>query len=100
MQLNAFRFTRVWEIQVKTLYVEPSMLLKVEDFSVFFVDFFVSVRPYACLVKPEQGMHACSEKMSVMFFPQVTQKSCYGILHGFFEEFRRFERGVSLYFHN
>lgn len=85
---------------MKTLDVQPPVLFEVEDFAVFLVDFSVAMRPYTGLFEPEQRMHAGPEKVSMMFFPQVIQKSCHGILHCFFEEFRRSERRVSLYFHN
>ena len=42
------------------------MLFQVEDFGVFFVDFFVAVWPDACFVEFEEGMHACSEKGSIV----------------------------------
>ena len=53
---------------MKTLDVKPTMLLEVEDLTVFLVDFSVAMRPYAGLFKPEQGMYACSKKMSMIFF--------------------------------
>ena len=85
---------------METLDVEPTMLLKIEDFAVLLVDFSVTMRPHICLTKPKQGMHPCSEKIGTIFFPEEIQKSCHGVLHGFFEEFRRFEGCVSLYFHD
>jgi hypothetical protein len=85
---------------MKTLDVEPPVLVEVEDFAEFMVDFPVAMRPNACLVKPKQGMHSCPEKMCTIFFSKEIQKSCHGVLHGFFEEQGRFERSVSLYFHD
>jgi len=85
---------------MKTLNVKPAVLLKVEDFAVFLVYFSVTMRPYAGLFKAEQGMHPRSEKTGVIFFSYEIQKSRYSVLHGFFEEFRRSERRISLYFHN
>jgi len=54
---------------MKTLNVKPAVLLKVEDFAEFMIDFSVTMMPYAGLFKPKQGMHTCSKKMRVMFFP-------------------------------
>ena len=85
---------------MKTLDVQPAVLLKVEDFAVFLVDFSVAMRPYACFFELEEGVHACSEKMGVIFFSEEIQKSCHGILHSFFKNFRRFEGCISLYFHD
>ena len=83
-----------------TLDVQPAVLLKVEDFAVFLVDFSVAMRPYACFFELEEGVHACSEKMGVIFFSEEIQKSYHGVLHSFFKNFRRFEGCVSLYFHD
>jgi len=85
---------------MKTLNVKPTMLFEIEDFAVLAVDFSVPMRPYTCLFKPEQGVHPCSEKVDVILFPKEIQKSYHSALHGFFENFRRFEGCVSLYFHD
>ena len=85
---------------METLDVEPSVLFKVKDFAEFLVDFSVTMRPHTCLAEPKQGMHPCSEKMGVIFFSEEIQKSCHGVLHSFFKNFRRFEGCVSLYFHD
>ena len=85
---------------MKTLDVKPTMLFEIEDFAVLLVDFSVTMRPYTCLFKPEQGMHTSSKKAGVILFPKEIQKSYHSALHGFFEEFRRFEGCVSLYFHD
>ena len=71
---------------METLDVEPPVLLKIEDFAEFLVDFSVTMRPNACLAKPKRGMHPCSEEMGVIFFSEEIQKGCHGVLHGFFEE--------------
>src|SRR3990170_693304 len=85
---------------METLDVEPPVLLKVEELAEFLVDFSVTMRPHTCLFKLKQGMHPCSEEMGVIFFPEEIQKGCHGVLHGFFEEPRRLEGRVSLYFHD
>ena len=85
---------------METLDVEPPMLFEIEDFAVLLVDFSVTMRPHTCLAKREQRMHPCSEEMGAIFFSEEIQKGCHGVLHGFFEEFRRLERCVSLYFHD
>jgi len=71
---------------METLDVKPTMLLKVKDFAVLLVDFSVTMRPNACLAKPKQWMHSRSEKVSAIFLPEEIEKSCHGVLHGFFEE--------------
>ena len=54
---------------METLNVKPAVLRKVEDFAEFIVDFSVTMRPYVGLFKAEQGMHPCSKKMGIIFFP-------------------------------
>ena|SRR3989304_2489008 len=85
---------------METLDVEPPVLRKGEELAEFLVDFSVTMRPHTCLFKPKQGVHACSEKMSVIFFSEEIQKGCHSVLHGFFKELRRLEGSVSLYFHD
>ena len=85
---------------METLDVEPTMLFEVEDLTVLLIDFSVTMRPHTGFFKLEQRVHTSSKKMGVIFFSEEIQKGCHGVLHGFFEEFRRFERCVSLYFHD
>ena len=85
---------------MKTLDVKPPVLLQVEDFAEFLIDFSVTMRPHTCFVQSKQGMHPCSKKVGVKFCFDEAQKSCHGALHGFFKEHGRLERCVSLYFHD
>src|SRR4030042_3084389 len=85
---------------MEALDVEPSVLLEVENFATFLVDFSVPMRPYTCLVETKQGVHSCPKKAGMIFFPEKIQKSCHSVLHCVFEKFRRFEGRVSLYFHD
>lgn len=50
---HVISFFLVWQVQVETLNVQPAVLLQVEDFAVFPVDFPVTVRPDACFVELE-----------------------------------------------
>ena len=85
---------------METLDVEPAVLLKVEDFAEFMVNFSVMMRPYACFFEFKQRVHSCSEKVGAIFSSKESQKGFHGVLHGFFEKFRRFEWSISLYFHD
>ena len=85
---------------METLNVKPPMLLKVEELAQFVVDFSVPMRPHTSLAEPKQGMHSCSEKIRTILFSKKIQKSYHSVLHGFFEELRRFEGHISLYLHD
>ena len=85
---------------METLDVEPPVLLKVEDSAIFVVDFFVTVRPHASLLKPEERVHSCSEKVGTVLSFKETQKRRYGVLHSFLEDLRRPERLIRLNLHN
>ena len=74
MQENAVGFILVGQVQMETLNVKPTVLLEVEDSTVLLVDFSVAVRPHAGLFKPEQWVHARSEKMRMIVFPEEIRK--------------------------
>ena len=60
---------------MKTLDVEPPMLIEVEDIVELVVDFFVTMGPDACLAESKQRMHACPEKTGTTLFSKENKKS-------------------------